>query len=105
MFVDWVDIKYYTPIDQVATPRINPMARDPHTLSSKGCGDNAPKFSIIENGGLHWGQFYGGGKNMYGGGRNLYGGGKKSESVESLRSRGTKVVTRIVACALAVFLV
>ncbi|KAF9425750.1 hypothetical protein BGZ94_007252 [Podila epigama] len=74
MLVDFVDVKCFTPIDPVQTPwppkdhgfqgTVNPLAKDP-ALAKEAIvlGDNAPTFSTLENGGLHWGRFNGG-KNL-----------------------------------------
>ncbi|KAG0094959.1 hypothetical protein BGZ93_006515 [Podila epicladia] len=74
MYVDFVDIRCFAPVDPVATPwppkdkgfqgTVNPLAKDP-TLAKEAIvlGDNAPTFSTLENGGLHWGRFNGG-KNL-----------------------------------------
>ncbi|KAF9329693.1 hypothetical protein BG006_007255 [Podila minutissima] len=74
MYVDFVDIKCFAPVDPVTTPwppkdkgfqgTVNPLAKD-FTLAKEAVvlGDNAPTFSTLENGGLHWGRFNGG-KNL-----------------------------------------
>ncbi|KAG0316022.1 hypothetical protein BGZ97_007533, partial [Linnemannia gamsii] len=72
MMVDWVDVKCHSPVDPNAWPPkdvgfqdfVNPLARDlasPLAKEAIVLGDNAPKFSTLENGGLHWGRFNGGG--------------------------------------------
>ncbi|KAG0021903.1 hypothetical protein BGZ82_011175 [Podila clonocystis] len=74
MYVDFVDVKCFAPVDPVVTPwppkdkgfqgTVNPLAKDP-TLAKEAVvlGENAPTFSTLENGGLHWGRFNGG-KNL-----------------------------------------
>ncbi|KAG9071029.1 hypothetical protein KI688_008572 [Linnemannia hyalina] len=72
MMVDWVDVKCHSPVDPNAWPPkdkgyqnfVNPLAKDTSSPLAKEAivlGDNAPKFSTLENGGLHWGRFNGGG--------------------------------------------
>ncbi|KAF9086797.1 hypothetical protein BGX23_008569 [Mortierella sp. AD031] len=81
MLVDWVDIKCHTPVDPegaaVWPPKdigfqgfVNPLARDASSPLAKDAivlGDNAPKFSTLDRGGLHWGRFNFGGKALVGG--------------------------------------
>ncbi|KAG0203360.1 hypothetical protein BGX28_004358 [Mortierella sp. GBA30] len=72
MFVDWVDIKCYSPIDPIITPWppkdqgfqhfVNPLEKNASSPIAKEAlvlGDNAPTFSIMEEGGLHWGSSFG----------------------------------------------
>lgn len=77
MMVDWVDVKCHSPVDPNAWPPkdigfqdfVNPLAKDltsPLAKEAIVLGDNAPKFSTLENGGLHWGRFNGGGKSLVG---------------------------------------
>lgn len=77
MMVDWVDVKCHSPVDPNAWPPkdvgfqdfVNPLAKDASSPLAKEAivlGDNAPKFSTLENGGLHWGRFNGGGKSLVG---------------------------------------
>ncbi|KAF9179073.1 hypothetical protein BGZ51_004757 [Haplosporangium sp. Z 767] len=72
MYVDWVDIKCHSPVDPVSTPWppkdqgfqgfINPLERDvlsPLAKEAIVLGTNAPTFSTMDEGGLHWGKFNG----------------------------------------------
>ncbi|KAF9176479.1 hypothetical protein BGZ49_006225, partial [Haplosporangium sp. Z 27] len=68
MYVDWVDIKCHDPVDPKTTPWppkdqgfqefVNPLSKDPNSPLTKEAivlGDNAPIFSTLGEGGLHWG--------------------------------------------------
>ncbi|KAF9907070.1 hypothetical protein EC991_011374, partial [Linnemannia zychae] len=79
MMVDWVDIKCHTPIDPVLDiwpPKdqgfqgyVNPLSKDPESPLAKDAivlGSNAPQFSTLDRGGLHWGRFNVGGKALVG---------------------------------------
>ncbi|KAF9925778.1 hypothetical protein FBU30_004484 [Linnemannia zychae] len=79
MMVDWVDIKCYTPVNPAVTswpPKdvgfqgfVNPLSKNPSSPLTKDAivlGSNAPKFSTLDRGGLHWGTFNGGGKALVG---------------------------------------
>lgn len=105
MHVDWVDIKCSTPVDPATTPWppkdegfqgfVNPMARDPTSPLAKEAivlGENAPLFSTRENGGMHWGRFYNGGKNLL---------GKDMKSEAYQRHRGHLWATLVMAGSMA----
>ncbi|KAG0306916.1 hypothetical protein BGZ98_001452 [Dissophora globulifera] len=109
MFVDWVDIKCYTPTDPGTTPWppkdqgfqgfVNPLAKDLSSLLAKEAivlGQNAPTFSTLANGGLHWGRFYTSGRNLFG--------GKKSDATARCRQHGSMVLVSIMLSFLAWFL-
>ncbi|KAG0365528.1 hypothetical protein BGZ54_006442, partial [Gamsiella multidivaricata] len=108
MYVDWVDIKCYTPIDPATTPWppkdqgfqefVNPLSRDPTSPLAKEAivlGENAPRFSTMENGGLHWGEFYNEGRNLF---------EEKSDS-ERIRPWTATVMAVIVSCVLTLGLI
>ncbi|KAG0346689.1 hypothetical protein BG004_001083 [Podila humilis] len=75
MYIDSVQVKCFTPVDPATVPwppkdhgyqfTVNPLAKDPSKAKDAiVLGDNAPTFSTLENGGLHWGTFNNGGKNL-----------------------------------------
>ncbi|KAF9363839.1 hypothetical protein BGX34_003217 [Mortierella sp. NVP85] len=77
MFVDWVDIKCYSPVAPGTTPWppkdegfqgfVNPLAQDPRSSLAKEAivlEENAPTFSTRKFGGLHWGRYNGDGKGL-----------------------------------------
>ncbi|KAF9585649.1 hypothetical protein BGW38_001367 [Lunasporangiospora selenospora] len=68
MFIDYVDVKCFSPIDPDTTPWppkgkgfqniVNPLAKDlKKAHDAIVLGENAPSFSVLERGGLHWGRF------------------------------------------------
>ncbi|KAF9964185.1 hypothetical protein BGZ70_006811 [Mortierella alpina] len=80
MFVDWVEVECLSPVDPKTTPWppkdqgfqgfVNPLERDPSSPLAKEAlvlGENAPTFSTLNDGGLHWGRYGGGGRNLIGG--------------------------------------
>ncbi|KAF8940725.1 hypothetical protein BGZ58_005053 [Dissophora ornata] len=102
MYVDWVNVKCYSPVDPTTTswpPKdqgfqgfVNPLAKDPSSPLAKDAlvlGENAPTFSTLGNGGLHWGRFYGGGHNLFG--------GKKSESARTTSRHRSMMLLSIVS--------
>ncbi|KAK3828883.1 MAG: hypothetical protein J3Q66DRAFT_435334 [Benniella sp.] len=104
MFVDWVEIKCYSPVDPGTTswpPKnegfqgfVNPLAQDPRSPLAKEAivlGENAPTFSTREFGGLHWGRYNGGGKSLVWGGPKSEGG-----SSQYHRSWSTRVTTKLI---------
>ncbi|KAF9346608.1 hypothetical protein BGX26_001870, partial [Mortierella sp. AD094] len=78
MYVDWVDIKCHDPVDPATTPWppkdqgfqgfVNPLSKDPNSPLAKEAivlGTNAPIFSTLDQGGLHWGRFFKEGRNLF----------------------------------------
>ncbi|KAF9408712.1 hypothetical protein BGZ76_005807 [Entomortierella beljakovae] len=77
MYVDWVDIKCLDPVDPLTTPWpptnqgfqgfVNPLSKDPNSPLAKDAivlGTNAPIFSTLSKGGLHWGRYFIEGKHL-----------------------------------------
>jgi hypothetical protein len=71
MMVDWVEVKCHDPVSDVWPPKdqgfqgyVNPLSKDLGSPLAKDAivlGNNAPYFSTLEKGGLHWGRLSGGG--------------------------------------------
>jgi len=106
MSIDYVDVKCYSPLeaqgaktwppkDQGFQDFVNPLERDPTSPLAKDAvvlGDNAPTFSTLEKGGLHWGRFLGGGKSLIGGKYPIP--TKKSQASSSYRTPSWKNLLR-----------
>ncbi|GJJ68432.1 hypothetical protein EMPS_00778 [Entomortierella parvispora] len=104
MWIDSVDVKCYSPLDTATWPPkdqgfqgfVNPLERDPTSPLAKDAivlGDNAPTFSTLDRGGLHWGRFLGGGKSLIGG-KYPIPTAKKSQASFSSRTPGWKMFWR-----------